>query len=81
MRTGKLIKFSENQLRYPEPLVEIKIQKGEKTKISWRCLSALIEAKISIEHARLLLNEENLKVKKDAFEDSGFDEGNLKNVS
>jgi len=68
---SKLIKFSEKS----EPLVEITIKKGEKTKISWRCLSALTEAKIALEHAKILLNEENLILNEDVLEDEAFIEG------
>tara|TARA_B100000965_G_C19591588_1_gene758181 strand:- start:2189 stop:2410 length:222 start_codon:yes stop_codon:yes gene_type:complete len=57
------------------PLVEITIKKGEKTKISWGCLSALIEAKIALEHAKILLNEENLILNEDVLEDEAFIEG------
>ena len=42
---SKLIKFSENT----EPLVEITLQKGKNTNISWGCLSALVEAKIAFD--------------------------------
>ena len=68
---SKLIKFSEKS----EPLVEITIKKGEKTNISWGCLSALIEAKIALEHAKILLNEENLLLNEDVLEDKAFIEG------
>ena len=71
MRTSKLIKFSENT----EPLVDIKIKKGEKTNISWGCLSALVEAKIALTHAKILLNEENLVLNEDVLEDEEFIEG------
>ena len=68
---SKLIKFSEKS----EPLVEIKIKKGGKIKISWRCLSALTEAKIALEHAKILFNEENLILNEDVLEDEAFIEG------
>ena len=55
---SKLIKFSENT----EPLVEITLQKGKNTNISWGCLSALVEAKIAFDQAKILLNEEKLIV-------------------
>ena len=61
-------------LKNTEPLVEITIKKG-KTKISWGCLSALIEAKISLEHAKILLNDENLILNEDVLEDEEFIEG------
>ena len=60
-------------------LVEIKIKKGENDKISWGCLSALIEAKIALEHAKILLKEECLIVNECAFEDANFNERNFKN--
>lgn len=56
-------------------LVEITIEKGEKTNISWGCLSALIESKIASTHAKILLNEENLKLYEDILEDEAFIEG------
>ena len=67
--TNKLV------LKNTGPLVEITIKKGEKTKISWGCLSALIEAKIALEHAKILLNEENLVLKENVLEDEAFIEG------
>ena len=57
------------------PLVEITLKKGEKTKISWGCLSALIESKIASYHSKILLNEENLVLKEDVLEDEAFIEG------
>ena len=68
---SKLNKLSE----YNDPLVEITLQKGEKTKISWGCLSALIEAKIASTYAKQLLKEENLALFKDVFEDEVIIEG------
>ena len=67
--TNKLV------LKNTGPLVEITIKKGEKTKISWGCLSALIEAKFALEHAKILLNEENLILNEDVLEDEAFIEG------
>ena len=68
-------KVFENYLKNAEPLVDIKIKKGEKTNISWGCLSALIEAKISSTYSRILLNEENLVLNEDVLEDEEFIEG------
>ena len=64
-------KLSENN----DPLVEITLLKGEKTKISWGCLSALIEAKIASTYAKQLLKEENLALFKDVFEAEVIIEG------
>ena len=75
MRTNKLIKFSDNDFIKTEPLVDITIKKGEKTNISWGCLSALVEAKIALTHAKILLNEENLKLKEGVLEDEEYIEG------
>ena len=75
MRTNKLIKFSDNDFIKTEPLVDITIKKGEKTNISWGCLSALVEAKIALTHAKILLNEENLVLNEDVLEDEEFIEG------
>ena len=69
--TNKVLKKSKNT----EPLIEIKLKKGESTRISWRCLSALIEVKIALEHAKILLNEENLILNEDVLEDEAFIEG------
>ena len=69
--TNKVLKKSKNT----EPLIEIKLKKGESTRISWRCLSALIEAKINSCHSKILLNEENLVLKEDVLEDEAFIEG------
>ena len=69
--TNKVLKKSKNT----EPLIEIKLKKGERTRISWRCLSALIEAKINSCHSKILLNEENLVLKEDVLEDEEFIEG------
>ena len=71
MKTGKLVKINKTI----EPLVDIKLMKGEKTKISWGCLSALVEAKIASTHAKILLNEENLQLNEDVLEDEAFIEG------
>ena len=62
MRTNKLIKFSDNYFIKTEPLVDITIQKGEKTKISWGCLFALVEAKIATTYRDLVLKEEGLNL-------------------
>ena len=69
--TNKVLKKSKNT----EPLIEIKLKKGENARISWRCLSALIEAKVSLEHAKILLNDENLILNEDVLEDEEFIEG------
>ena len=69
--TNKVLKKTINT----EPLVEITLKKGEKTKISWGCLSALIESKITSCHSKILLNEENLVLKEDILEDEEFIEG------
>ena len=68
---SKLNKLSENN----DPLVEITLLKGEKTKISWGCLSALIEAKIASTYAKQLLKEENLILFEEVFEDKEIIEG------
>ena len=68
---SKLNKLSENN----DPLVEITLLKGEKTKISWGCLSALIEAKIASTYAIELLKEENLILFEEVFEDKEIIEG------
>ena len=68
---SKLIKFSGNT----EPLVEITTQKGEKINISWRCLSALVEAKIASTYLKILLNEEKLIVKETVLNDLSLIEG------
>ena len=59
MKTGKKV------LKKNELLVEIKLTKGEKTKISWKCLSALVESSILSTYAEILLNEENLHLYED----------------
>ena len=69
--TNKVLKKSKNT----EPLIEIKLKKGENARISWRCLSALIEAKINSCHSKILLNEENLVLKEEVLEDEEFIEG------
>ena len=56
MKTGKLVKL--NKTIYP--LVEITLLKGEKTNITWGCLSALIETNILSAYSKILLKEENL---------------------
>ena len=56
MKTGKLVKLNKTI----NPLVEITLLKGEKTKITWGCLSALIEMNILSAYSKILLNEENL---------------------
>ena len=71
MKTGKLVKL--NKTIYP--LVEITLQKGKNTNISWGCLSALVEAKIASDHAKMLLDEEKLIVNEDILEDEKFIEG------
>ena len=68
---SKLNKLSENN----NPLVEITLLKGEKTKISWGCLSALIEAKIASTYAKQLLKEENLILFEEVFDDKEIIEG------
>tara|TARA_Y100000816_G_C25977843_1_gene510486 strand:- start:1 stop:240 length:240 start_codon:yes stop_codon:yes gene_type:complete len=57
------------------PSVEVKIKKGVKEKISWGCLSALIEAKIATKYAEILLEEEGLKLDECSLEDEGVIEG------
>ena len=57
------------------PSVELKIKKGVKEKISWGCLSALIEAKIATKYAEILLEEEGLKLDECSLEDEGVIEG------
>ena len=57
------------------PSVELKIKKGVKEKISWGCLSALIEAKIATKYAEILLEEEGLKLNECSLEDEGVIEG------
>ena len=69
--TYKVLKKSKNT----EPLVEIKLKKGKKTQISWRCMSALIEAKIALVHSKILLNEENLIMFENVMEGEEFIEG------
>ena len=71
----QLIKFAETNLKNSEPLIDLTLTKGDKTKITWGCLSALIEAKISSTYARILLNEENLVLNEDVLEDEAFIEG------
>ncbi len=71
MKTGKLVKL--NKTIYP--LVEITLQKGKKTNITWGCLSALVEAKIASSYSKILLNEENLKLNEEVLEDEPFIEG------
>ena len=62
-----------NNTLYPQ--IEISITKGEKTNISFGCLSALIEAKIASKYAKILLNEENLVLNEDVLEDEAIIEG------
>ena len=69
--TNKVLKKSTNT----GPLVEITLKKGEKIKISWGCLSALIEAKIALVHSKILLNEENLVMFENVMEGEEFIEG------
>ena len=57
------------------PSVDIKIKKGVEEKISWGCLSALIEAKIATKYAEILLEEEGLKLDECSLEDEGVIEG------
>ena len=52
-----------------EPLIDITLKGGNNTKISWGCLSALVEAKIASTYAKILLDEENLELKEDILED------------
>ena len=53
MKTGKLVKL--NKTIYP--LVEITLLKGEKTNITWGCLSALIETNILSAYSKYLKDE------------------------
>ena len=69
MKTGKKV------LKKNELLVEIKLTKGEKTKISWKCLSALVESSILSTYAKILLNEENLHLYEDIVEQDKTIEG------
>ena len=56
-------------------LIDITLKGGKNKKISWGCLSALVEAKIASAHSKILLNEENLILNEDVLEDEEFIEG------
>ena len=57
------------------PSVDIKLKKGENTKINWGSLAAIVQAKIATKYAEILLEEEGLKLDECGLEDEGVIEG------